>query len=96
MNEIEVGIDNSENTIDVEIKETGPQGPQGPQGVEGPQGEPGLSAYEIYLKNGGTLSEIEWLESLKGDTPSLSGYATEEYVNNVINNSITSVLEAEY
>ena len=28
----------------------------------------GLSAYEVYLKNGGTLSEEEWLESLKGDT----------------------------
>ena len=27
----------------------------------------GLSAYEVYLKNGGTLSEEEWLESLKGD-----------------------------
>lgn len=42
--------------IEVEIKESGPQGP------------PGLSAYEVYLKNGGTLSETEWLESLKGET----------------------------
>ena len=44
-----------ENIIDIEldnIYETGPQG---------------LSAYEVYLKNGGTLSETEWLESLKGD-----------------------------
>lgn len=31
-----------------------------------PSGTPGLSAYEIYLKNGGTLTELEWLESLKG------------------------------
>lgn len=29
-------------------------------------GAPGLSAYEIYLKNGGGLTELEWLESLKG------------------------------
>ena len=27
----------------------------------------GLSAYEVYIKNGGTLSEEEWLASLKGD-----------------------------
>lgn len=26
----------------------------------------GLSAYEIYVKNGGTLSEEEWLKSLQG------------------------------
>lgn len=38
--------------IEVEAKEGGPQG---------------LSAYEIYLNNGGTLSETEWLASLKGE-----------------------------
>ena len=32
-----------------------------------PIGPKGLSAYEIYVKNGGTLSETEWLASLKGD-----------------------------
>ena len=45
--------------IEVELQESGPAGEQGP---------PGLSAYEVYLVNGGTLSEKEWLESLKGDT----------------------------
>lgn len=30
-------------------------------------GRQGLSAYELYLNNGGTLSETEWLASLKGD-----------------------------
>lgn len=30
-------------------------------------GPRGLSAYEVYLKNGGTLSEREWLLSLKGE-----------------------------
>ena len=29
-------------------------------------GPKGLSAYELYINNGGTLSESEWLESLKG------------------------------
>jgi len=37
--------------LEANIVETGPQG---------------LSAYEIYQKNGGMLSETEWLESLKG------------------------------
>jgi hypothetical protein len=32
-----------------------------------PVGAEGLSAYEVYLKNGGTLSEVEWLDSLKGE-----------------------------
>lgn len=32
-------------------------------GIVGPQG---MSAYQIYLKNGGTLSEYEWLQSLVG------------------------------
>ena len=30
-------------------------------------GPKGLSAYEVYVKNGGTLSEAEWLESLRGE-----------------------------
>ena len=30
-------------------------------------GPKGLSAYELYINNGGTLSESEWLESLKGE-----------------------------
>lgn len=41
--------------MDIEVEgiyETGPQG---------------LSAYEVYQKNGGRLSEEEWLESLKGE-----------------------------
>lgn len=44
-----------ENVVDVEIniEQIGPQG---------------LSAYEIYKKNGGTLSEKDWLLSLRGDT----------------------------
>lgn len=33
----------------------------------GPQGKNGLSAYDIYIKNGGILTETEWLASLKGE-----------------------------
>ena len=43
-----------ENVIDIE--------------TDASEAKEGLSAYEVYLKNGGTLSEEEWLESLKGDT----------------------------
>jgi hypothetical protein len=39
------------STLNTQIRETGPRG---------------YSAYEVYVKNGGTLSETEWLESLKG------------------------------
>ena len=42
-----------ENVIDIE--------------TDASEAKEGLSAYEVYLKNGGTLSEEEWLESLKGD-----------------------------
>ena len=45
---------NIENVIDIE--------------TDASEAKEGLSAYEVYLKNGGTLSEEEWLESLKGDT----------------------------
>ena len=34
----------------------------------GPKGKDGLSAYEVYVKNGGILTETEWLASLKGQT----------------------------
>lgn len=54
------GID-TENVDDFEI-EVQESGPPGEQGV------PGLSAYEIYSTHGGTLSEEDWLESLKGAT----------------------------
>lgn len=44
-----------ENIAEIEIDEIDKVGPKGD------------SAYEVYLKNGGTLSEKEWLESLKGE-----------------------------
>ena len=58
--EMDVNIENNEENIDVDISEAGPQG---------------LSAYEIYTKQGGTLTETEWLESLKGQngiTPNIT------------------------
>jgi hypothetical protein len=58
--EIDVSMENDEEDIDVDISEAGPQG---------------LSAYEIYVKNGGSLTEEAWLESLKGQngiTPNIT------------------------
>lgn len=45
-------------TMGLDIEESGPPGEKG---------EPGLSAYEVYLNTGGTLTETEWLDSLKGE-----------------------------
>lgn len=59
--------------IEVELKEAGPQG------------EPGLSAYDIYLKNGGTMTETEWLDSLNGYAPVRGiDYWTEEDVSMIL------------
>lgn len=46
------------DSIEVDMKEAGPPGEKG---------EPGLSAYEVYQNAGGTLTEVEWLDSLKGE-----------------------------
>lgn len=51
--EIDVDVENEVN-LEGEVEQTGPRG------------KDGLSAYEIYVKNGGILTEIEWLASLKG------------------------------
>lgn len=48
----------------------GPIGPAGPTGPEGPTGETGpigLSAYEIWLSNGHSGSEQDFLTSLQGE-----------------------------
>lgn len=59
LEEINVDIE-KEIEIEVEIQ------------AMGPQGKDGKSAYEIYIKNGGILTEIEWIASLKGE-PGASG-----------------------
>ena len=60
---VEVEVEN-EVDIEVEVEQAGPQG------------KDGKSAYEIYVKNGGELTETEWLESLKGaeGEPGKDGY----------------------
>lgn len=57
---------NLENPSTVNIKgPKGDRGLQGEKGSEGPKGDAGLSAYQIWLKNGNKGSESDFLESLK-------------------------------
>jgi hypothetical protein len=44
----------------------GAQGPQGEQGLQGEPGESGLSAFEVWLSNGNSGSEADFLLSLTG------------------------------
>lgn len=43
------------------------KGSKGDQGEKGLPGENGKSAYDLYVDGGGTLTQEEWLASLKGD-----------------------------
>jgi hypothetical protein len=45
---------------------TGPQGDVGPQGPAGPSGQDGLSAYEIWLAEGNTGTEADFLAGITG------------------------------
>jgi hypothetical protein len=44
----------------------GPQGEQGPQGVAGANGQDGLSAYEVWLAEGNTGTEADFLAGITG------------------------------
>jgi hypothetical protein len=44
----------------------GPQGEQGPQGVAGANGQDGVSAYEIWLAEGNTGTEADFLADITG------------------------------
>jgi hypothetical protein len=69
-------------------------------------GENGKSAYEIWLDNGNTGTEQDFLESLKGETQDLSAYAlkadiptdyiTEQELEEAITNSIGVALGGDY
>ena len=61
----------------------GDRGPQGLPGANGKDGADGKSAYQIWLDNGYTGTETDFLNSLKGKDGTdvdLSGYATTEAV----------------
>jgi hypothetical protein len=62
------------------------------KGVLGFKGERGYSNYEIYVKNGGTLTEEEWLEHFGVD---LTGYAKTTEVSTMLDNEIGDLSELE-
>ena len=62
------------------------------KGVLGFKGERGYSNYEIYVKNGGTLTEEEWLEHFGVD---LTGYAKTTEVSAMLDNEIGDLSELE-
>lgn len=47
----------------------GSKGDKGDTGAKGDKGDTGKSAYDIYIENGGTLTEEEWLISLSRGAP---------------------------
>jgi len=62
-------------------------------------GPRGYSAYEVYLQNGGTLTEEQWLASLKGDKgdkgdtgdmPDMSAYYQKSEVNTLLAGKVNS------
>ena len=61
--------------------DTGPQGPAGPKGDKGDTGATGAQGIQGPTGPQGP----------KGDTPSLAGYATEDYVNNAISAAIADI-----
>lgn len=65
----EIGTNFTElQALEAELAEVaeGVVGPQGPEGPQGPQGEAGLSAYDIWLAEGYTGTEADFLASLQG------------------------------
>jgi hypothetical protein len=68
--------------------EMGPQGPQGPQGEKGPQGKqgkPGTRGLQGPQGEQGPMGP-QGPAGKDADPVDLTGYATEEYVNNVLGN----------
>lgn len=51
--DLEIDLEAVPQDLEVEVQQIGPQG---------------LSAYEVYMQNGGTFSEKEWLDSLIGSS----------------------------
>jgi hypothetical protein len=70
-NGIDSIIDNGDGTItfnytDGSTYTTGPLGAQGPQGPAGADGQDGASAYEVWLSQGNTGTETDFINSLIG------------------------------
>lgn len=62
-----INDDSEENSISTSDIIITVDGPQGTPGEDGEDGDNGLSAYEIAVRDGFVGTELEWLESLKGE-----------------------------
>lgn len=88
--------------------DVGPQGPQGPAGPQGPvgevtltdeqievlKGEEGKSAYEVWLENGHTGTETDFLNWLQSGIITLDTSLDASSTNGVQNKVITQAFEA--
>lgn len=59
----------------------GERGPEGPRGPEGQPGKDGKSAYQVWLDNGNTGSEADYLNSLKGKDADTKDFVDQESWN---------------
>ena len=63
--ELEITLSNNSTPINLgNIK-----GPKGDKGDKGDQGDPGKSAYQVWLDEGNSGTEQDYINSLKGNTP---------------------------
>ena len=69
----EVSYDNGATYTSLGVKATGNNGSDGNNGADGEDGEDGKSAYEIWLDNGHTGTEEEFLAWLKGEDDNPQG-----------------------
>jgi hypothetical protein len=82
----------SERYVDIAIANVelmpGPQGEQGPEGIQGPQGEKGDKGDQGEVGPMGPQGPQgeQGPAGKDADPADLTGYATEEYVNNVLGN----------
>ncbi len=71
---------------------TGATGPQGPIGLTGPAGANGLSAYQIWLNEGNTGTETQFLSQLSGQGASSHGSANFNSSGNfIVPNNVHSI-----
>jgi hypothetical protein len=76
--------------------ETGATGPQGPIGLTGPAGANGLSAYQIWLNEGNTGTESQFLNQLSGSSASVHGSYTSNVSGSFVVPSGVHLLEISF
>lgn len=73
----------------------GANGRNGQDGADGLNGEAGKSAYQIWLDEGHTGTEADFLASLQGNSGYTGAAGELEIVNNLVDGGATKALSAE-